>query len=73
MRDVWVALKKRCVAYKAMIMVAAEVAAEEDGLWIGRIRLRHIQYASSPSLLSFVKDGIETSSAIHTAGWDTCR
>ena len=50
---------------KALIVVAAE----EDGRGIGRIRLRHIQDASSSSLLPFVKDSIEPGSTVHTDGW----
>jgi transposase-like protein len=50
---------------KALIVVAAE----EDGLGIGRIRLRHIRDASASSLLPFVQESIEPGSGVHTDGW----
>ena len=37
---------------------------------IGRIRLRRIPNASSPRLLSFVKDALEPGSTVITDGWE---
>lgn len=45
------------------------IAAEEDGLGIGRIRLRRIADASQDSLLSFVQETVESASVVHTDGW----
>jgi transposase-like protein len=50
---------------KALIVVAAQ----EDGLGIGRIRMRQIVDASAASLMPFVQDSVEPGSAIHTDGW----
>ncbi len=45
------------------------IAAEEDGLGIGRIRLARIPDASSPSLHGFVQQSIAPGSTVHTDGW----
>jgi len=50
---------------KALIVVAAE----EDGKGIGRIRMRRIPNASAHSLVSFVEEGVEPGSVVHTDGW----
>lgn len=50
---------------KAMIAVAAE----EDGLGIGRIRMRRIVDASADSLVPFIEDSVEPGSVVHTDGW----
>ena len=58
-------LRGRQVEDKILIAVAAE----EDGRGIGRIRLRHIQNASSANLIPFIQDSIEPGSTVHTDGW----
>jgi transposase-like protein len=50
---------------KALVVVAAQ----EDGLGIGRIRMRQIVDASAQSLVPFVQDSVEPGSVIHTDGW----
>jgi len=50
---------------KALIVVAAQ----EDGLGIGRIRMRRIPDASADSLIPFVQDSVEVGSVVHTDGW----
>lgn len=45
------------------------VAAEENGLGIGRIRLARIPDASAVSLEPFVTSAIERGSIVHTDGW----
>jgi transposase-like protein len=50
---------------KALIVIAAEA----DGLGIGRIRMRAIQDASAGSLHTFVQDCIAPGSTLHTDGW----
>ena len=50
---------------KALIVVAAQ----EDGLAIGRIRMRRVPDASADSLIPFVQDSVEVGSVVHTDGW----
>jgi transposase-like protein len=50
---------------KALIVIAAQA----DGLGIGRIRMRAIQDASAGSLHTFVQDCIAPGSTLHTDGW----
>lgn len=50
---------------KALIVIAAEA----DGLGIGRICMRAIQDASAGSLHTFVQDCIAPGSTLHTDGW----
>lgn len=45
------------------------IAAETDGLGIGRIRLRAIPDASAPSLQGFIKDCIQPGSTVQTDAW----
>jgi len=45
------------------------VAAEEDGLGIGRIRMQRIPDASAKSLVPFVQDSVALGSVVHTDGW----
>ena len=45
------------------------VAAQEEGNGIGRIRLRRLPDVSASSLLPFVRDVVESGSAVHTDGW----
>lgn len=45
------------------------VAAREDGVGIGRIRLRQIVDASAASLIPFVQDSVVAGSTVHTDGW----
>ena len=47
---------------KALVVVAAQ----EDGLGIGRIRMRQIVDASAQNLVPFVQDSVEPGSVIHT-------
>ena len=58
-------LRGRLTDKKALIVVAAE----EDGMGIGRIRMRHIPDASAKSLELFLLDSIEAGSVVHTDGW----
>lgn len=58
-------LRGRLTEKKALIIVAAE----ENGKAIGRIRMRQIPDASSPSLESFLQDSVATGSVVHTDGW----
>jgi transposase-like protein len=44
------------------------VAAQEDGLGIGRIRMRQVFDASAESLIAFLRDSVEPGSIIHTGG-----
>ena len=50
---------------KALVVVAAQ----EDGMGIGRIRMRQIVDASAESLVPFVRDSVAAGSVIHTDGW----
>jgi hypothetical protein len=50
---------------KALVIVAAQ----EDGLGIGRIRMRQILNASAECLMPFVQDSVAPGSTIHTDGW----
>ena len=53
---------------KALIVVAAE----KDGLGIGRIRIRQIQDASAESLVPFVRECVEqVASSTPMVAWDT--
>ena len=45
------------------------VAAQEDGMGIGRIRMRQMADASAGCLHPFVKDFIAPGSVVHTDGW----
>ena len=45
------------------------VAAEEDGDWIGRIRLGRVPDVSAASLFTFIQQAIVEGSVIHTDGW----
>ena len=45
------------------------VAAEEDGVGSGRIRMATIPDASAESLMAFVGEAIERGSVVHTDGW----
>lgn len=56
---------KRHVGTKALVAIAAEV----KGPGIGRIRLRQIPDASSPSLEGFVHDTVAPGAVIITDGW----
>ncbi len=46
-----------------------DLATEEDGAAIGRIRMRTIADASGDSLMAFVGESIEPGSVVHTDGW----
>lgn len=59
-------LRGRRIERKALIVIAAQ----EDGRGIGRIRIKQIPDASSPSLHSFIRESIEPGSTIHTDGWE---
>jgi transposase-like protein len=50
---------------KALVVVAAQ----EDGVGIGRIRLRQIVDASAQSLIPFVRESVVAGSTVHTDGW----
>jgi transposase-like protein len=58
-------LRGRLIESKALIIVAAQ----EDGMGIGRIRLRLIPNASADSLHRFILDSVTPGSVIHTDGW----
>lgn len=58
-------LRGRKAEKKAMIVIAAQ----EDEMGIGRIRMRRILDASAQSLLPFIKDFIAPGSVIRTDGW----
>ena len=58
-------LRGRKTETKALIIVAAE----EDGMGIGRIRMRHIADASAKRLPAFVQESIAAGSILHTDGW----
>jgi transposase-like protein len=45
------------------------IAAQQDGLGIGRIRMRRIPDASATSLMKFIEETIEPGSTVHTEGW----
>ena len=45
------------------------VAAQEDGLRIGRIRMRRVPDFSGKSLVGFVEEAVEPGSTVHTDGW----
>ncbi len=51
---------------KALIVVAAQ----EDGMGIGRIRMRRVPDASTASLHAFVVEAIAQGSVVHTDGWE---
>jgi transposase-like protein len=46
------------------------VACEERGKGIGRIRLRRIDDASGHALETFITEGVEPGSLVHTDGWE---
>jgi transposase-like protein len=50
---------------KALIIIAAE----EDGMGIGRIRMHTIPDASSASLHGFIQEAIEPGSTVRSDGW----
>ena len=50
---------------KAMVAIAAE----EDGLGIGRIRLARVPDGSAASLHGFIQQAISPGSTVHTDGW----
>ena len=58
-------LRGRKKETKALIVVAAQ----QDGMGIGRIRMRHIADASAGALHQFVQDSIAPGSVVHTDGW----
>ena len=58
-------LRGRQTETKALIIVAAQ----EDGLGIGRIRMRQVPDASGESLEAFVLASIQPGSVVHTDGW----
>ena len=58
-------LRGRLTEKKALIVVAAQ----ENGMGIGRIRMRQIPDASAESLELFLLDSIEAGSVVHTDGW----
>src|SRR5712692_2852757 len=58
-------LRGRLIEEKALIVIAAQ----EDGMGIGRIRMRQRADASAPTLEPFLLDSIERGSVVHTAGW----
>jgi transposase-like protein len=60
-----VGVRGRQTERKALIVVAAQ----EDGLGIGRIRMRRIPDASADSLIPFVQHSVEGGSVVHTDGW----
>ena len=55
----------RQVQTKSLVGIAVQI----DGACLGRIRLRRLPDASTPSLLAFVQDAIEPDSLVHTDGW----
>jgi transposase-like protein len=50
---------------KALVVIAAE----HDGLGIGRIRMRRVEDASAQSLHGFIQEAVGPGSTIHTDGW----
>ena len=58
-------LSGRKTETKALIIVAAE----EDGMGIGRIRMRLIGDASAKCLQAFVQESVAAGSIVHTDGW----
>jgi transposase-like protein len=58
-------LRGRLIEEKALIVIAVQ----EDGMGIGRIRMRQIADASAQSLEPFLLDSIERGSILHTDGW----
>jgi transposase-like protein len=58
-------LRGRLIEEKALIVIAAQ----EDGMGIGRIRMRRIVDASAQTLEPFLLDSIAPGSAVHTDGW----
>jgi transposase-like protein len=58
-------LRGRLTEEKALIVLAAQ----EDGMGIGRIRMRQIPDASAISLESFLLESVAPGSVVHTDGW----
>jgi transposase-like protein len=58
-------LRGRLIEEKALIVIAAQ----EDGMGIGRIRMRQIVDASAQTLEPFLLDSIAPGSVVHTDGW----
>lgn len=58
-------LRGRRMEEKALIVVAAQ----EDGMGIGRIRMRQVADASAQSLEPFLLESVERGSVVHTDGW----
>lgn len=62
-------LRGRLIEEKALIVVAAQ----EDGMGIGRIRMRQVADASAQSLEPFLLESVERGSVVHTDGWSGYR
>lgn len=45
------------------------VAVEENGVGMGRIRMRRVRDASAASLVRFVEESVEPGSTVHSDGW----
>jgi hypothetical protein len=58
-------LRGRLIEEKALIVIAAQ----EDGMGIGRICMRQIADASAQSLEPFLFDSIARGSVLHIDGW----
>lgn len=59
----------RGAEHKRLVAIAAEV----DGKKIGRIRMKHIQSATTKTLHSFIKSTVKPGALIHTDGWRSYR
>lgn len=57
--------KGRGIPSKALVMIAAE----EDGVGIGRIRMARVPDGSAEHLHSFIQETIAQGSCLHTDGW----
>ena len=58
-------MRGRLIEEKALIVVAAQ----EDGMGMGRIRMRQVSDASAQSLEPFLLESVERGSVVHTDGW----
>ena len=69
MRPTWAESRRASGGRQTETKALIAVAAEEDGVGSGRIRMATIPDASAESLMAFVGEAIERGSVVHTDGW----
>ena len=69
MRPTWAESRRASRGRQTETKALIAVAAEEDGVGSGRIRMATIPDASAESLMAFVGEAIERGSVVVTDGW----